>query len=102
MKNGADLSRVSEEELIQELQNRGSILCSQWRAEHVLEIIENDDECSELTKEEKQNLATSYLELMAPGLGEQLRERGFDFLEYMWDGKRDELMSAMTRSTSPR
>lgn len=81
MARSMDLSKVSTDDLVQELINRPGIVLDTWVRDDVLSLVENDDRFSDLDDAEQARIADDFLDQVGSGLKEILASRGNDYLE---------------------
>jgi len=100
MSDQPNLTDVSDDLLMAELRNRGYVL-SIWSKEDVVSLVEDDEDCADLTDEQVQEAAQLALDEMGSGLEEVLGSRGNDYTLDRWESDVKDTVLAAIKDATP-
>jgi len=95
-----DLSKATDDQLIEEVLRRKSLACSIWSIEDVRPIVSED--CPELTDEQVVEVSAAFLKTIRRDLQDTLGSRGNEFIEDRWSIDSDAILSELGEPLSPR
>ena len=92
------LSGVSVEDLVSELLTRREVVCSIWNKDDITPLIDEDSLYQDLSDEEKDELALTFLNEIGQGLQDVLGSRGNDYTADKWESLKETYLEEFGQS----
>jgi hypothetical protein len=90
-----NLTDVSTEDLLSELLKRPGVVRSVFTVADVESILDEDEDTADLSKEQKDQIATTFIDGVRRRMEDILNSRGNAFLEDNWHDEKEDILAQL-------